>query len=68
MDTTANFPPSAPHTFPQRLCSTHFAHSYPIPLAMIPSTLCALVAILSSLAAANGAVIQRDGTFVSHSE
>lgn len=32
---------------------------------MIPSTLFALVAALSSLLAANGAVIERDGTFVS---
>ncbi|KAF8137068.1 hypothetical protein EV363DRAFT_1446013 [Boletus edulis] len=31
---------------------------------MIPSTLCAFVAVLSSLAAVNGAVVQRDGTFV----
>lgn len=35
---------------------------------MIPSTLFALVATLSSIVAVNGAVIQRDGTFVSDSE
>jgi hypothetical protein len=64
---TANFSPSPLHTFTQRPCSTHFAYFDPILLAMIPSTLFALVAALSSLAATNGAVIQRDGTFVSHS-
>lgn len=69
-DPTANFSPSAAlsQTLKQRLWSTPIAHFDPRHLSpdMIPSTLFALVTTLSLFVAVNGAVVQRDGTFVSY--